>query len=68
MIVLSIIRRSRLGCQVKLAKNMNGMIVKLPSATRNVRPSALEYCKPDLIAQMAVDGNFGQARLNCVLT
>lgn len=26
---------SRLGCQVKVSKDMEGMVVKLPSATRN---------------------------------
>lgn len=26
---------SRLGCQIKVTKDMEGMIVKLPSATRN---------------------------------
>ena len=36
-LVLSWQSRSRLGCQVKLTKEMDGMVVKLPSATRNVR-------------------------------
>lgn len=28
--------RSRLGCQVKLTKELDGMIATLPSATRNM--------------------------------
>lgn len=28
--------RSRLGCQVKVTPELNGMVVKLPSATRNM--------------------------------
>lgn len=29
-------RRSRLGCQVHVTKDLDGMTVKLPSATRNM--------------------------------
>lgn len=30
---------SRLGCQVKMTKEMDGMVVKLPSMTRNMQAS-----------------------------
>lgn len=33
---------SRLGCQVVVAKELDGMVVKLPSMTRNVQASDFE--------------------------
>ncbi len=30
---------SRLGCQVKMTKELDGMVVKLPSMTRNLQAS-----------------------------
>lgn len=30
---------SRLGCQVKMSKELNGLVVKLPSMTRNLQAS-----------------------------
>ena len=30
---------SRLGCQVKMTKELDGMVVKLPSMTRNLQSS-----------------------------
>lgn len=30
---------SRLGCQVKMTKEMDGLVVKLPSMTRNLQAS-----------------------------
>lgn len=32
---------SRLGCQVEMRKELDGIIVKIPSATRNVQQSKL---------------------------
>ena len=31
--------RSRLGCQVKMSKEIDGLVVKLPSMTRNLQSS-----------------------------
>lgn len=33
---------SRLGCQVKMSKELDGMVVKLPSMTRNLQKSDFE--------------------------
>ena len=30
---------SRLGCQVKMSKDLDGLVVKLPSITRNMQAS-----------------------------
>lgn len=33
---------SRLGCQVKMTKELDGLVVKLPSMTRNMQASDFE--------------------------
>lgn len=33
---------SRLGCQVKMSKELDGLVVKLPSATRNLQKKDFE--------------------------
>ena len=33
---------SRLGCQVKMSKDLDGLVVKLPSMTRNLQKSDFE--------------------------
>ena len=33
---------SRLGCQVPMTKDLDGMVVRLPSVTRNVQASDFE--------------------------
>ncbi len=33
---------SRLGCQVKMTQELDGLIVRIPSATRNVQQSKLK--------------------------
>ena len=33
---------SRLGCQVKMTKELDGLVVKLPSMTRNMQASVSE--------------------------
>jgi ferredoxin-2, mitochondrial len=33
---------SRLGCQVKMAKELDGLVVKLPQMTRNMQASDFE--------------------------
>ncbi len=35
-LITGCVRRSRLGCQVHLTKDMEGMVATLPSATRNM--------------------------------
>jgi hypothetical protein len=43
VIVVSLLR-SRLGCQIQLTKDMDGMHIRLPSATRNmVRSSCVVF-------------------------
>ena len=36
---------SRLGCQVKMAPKLNGLVVRLPSMTRNLQASDFEKKK-----------------------
>ena len=36
---LCVCNRSRLGCQVKMSKEIDGLVVKLPSMTRNLQSS-----------------------------
>lgn len=46
------IHRSRLGCQVKLTKELDGMVATLPSATRNMYvdgKSSLVICDSFLV-------------------
>lgn len=32
-------RRSRLGCQIHMSKDLDGLVVRLPSMTRNLQSS-----------------------------
>ena len=38
---------SRLGCQIKMSRELDGLVVKLPSMTRNLQKSDFESKKKD---------------------
>lgn len=41
--LIFILNRSRLGCQIQMCKELDGLTVTIPSATRNMRVDGTSY-------------------------